>query len=164
MVCANIGKAEQSYSPLSMSIARKIHPAVVCLVTFCSLLPLQLLIFGDDMLILQGQLAGVMYTMVLIAFFCGSQWNNALNQQIAIVHISSLLLALLPWFLILARRFFNEEVMWGIMTGEVLLILAIDWIVLRSLYPKWYLKLRTFTSVALSISIALICLRKSMIY
>ena len=147
-----------------MSIARTIHPAVVCIVTLCSLLPLQLLIFGDDMLILQGQLAGVMYTMVLIAFFCGAQWHSALKKESAIVHVSSLLLALLPWFLILARRFFNEEVMWGFMVGEILFILGIDWLILSTLYPRWYLKLRTVTSVALSVSIVLICLRKAMIY
>ena len=50
----------------------------VSIIALVSLFPLQLLIFGDETVILQGQLAGSMYTMMLIAFFAGAQWNKAL--------------------------------------------------------------------------------------
>ena len=147
-----------------MRYAKHIHPITVSLVTLSSILPLQLLIFGDEAIILQGQLAGIMYTMILIAFFCGSQWNNALQKKFTIVHITSLFLAITPWFLILARRFFNEEVLWSFMGLEMLTILAIDWIFFRKHYPKWYFILRNLITILLSISIAIICIRKSIIY
>ena len=147
-----------------MKLARTIHPFVVCLIAFFSLLPLQLLIFGDDTVILQGQLAGILYTMILIAFFCGAQWSNALQKKIPLIHISSLILAITPWFLVLARRFFNEEVLWSFMGSEVLIILMIDWLYFRKLYPRWYFLLRNVVTVLLAISIAIICARKSIIY
>ncbi len=147
-----------------MRYAKHIHPIVVSLIALSSLLPLQLLIFGDEAIILQGQLAGIMYTMILIAFFCGSQWNNALQKKITFVHITSLLFAILPWFLILARRFFNEEVLWSFMGMEMLALLAIDWICFRKHYPKWYFILRNVITILLSICIAIICIRKSIIY
>lgn len=147
-----------------MHVARYLHPILVSIIALFSLIPLQLLIFGDETIVLQGQLAGIMYTMILIAFFAGAQWNNALHKKIPLIHITSLALAIIPWFLILARRFFNEEVLWSIMCGEVLFILAIDWLYFRKYYPQWYFQLRNIISILLSISIVIICIRKSIIY
>ena len=147
-----------------MHITRHIHPILVSIIALFSLIPLQLLIFGDETIVLQGQLAGIMYTMILIAFFAGAQWNNALQKKIPLIHITSLTLAIIPWFLILARRFFNEEVLWSLMCSEVLIILAIDWVYFRKHYPKWYFVLRNIITILLSISIAIICIRKSIIY
>ena len=146
-----------------MEIAKKIQPTIVCLLALSCLLPLQLLIFGDEAIILQGQLAGIMYTMILIAFFCGAQWSHALKNAYLPVHISSLTLAIMPWFLVLARRFFNEEVLWAFMAGELGLILAIDWLFLRKQYPTWYFILRNVITILLSICIIIICIRKSII-
>lgn len=147
-----------------MRLTHIIHPFIVCLIALFSLLPLQLLIFGDESVVLQGQLAGLLYTMILIAFFCGAQWSNALQKKIPIVHVSSLILAITPWFLVIARRFFNEEVLWAFMCCEVLAILLIDWVFFRKLYPRWYFLLRNITTLLLSISIAIICFRKSIIF
>lgn len=147
-----------------MHLTRHIHPVLVSIIALFSLTPLQLLIFGDDTVVLQGQLAGIMYTMILIAFFAGAQWNNALQKKIPLVHITSLTLAVIPWFLILARRFFNEEVLWSLMCSEVLIILAIDWLYFRKHYPRWYFLLRNIVTILLSTSIAIICIRKSIIY
>jgi len=147
-----------------MQLAKHVHPIIVCLIAVFSLLPLQLLIFGDETIILQGQLAGIMYTMILIAFFSGAQWSNALQKKMPIIHISSLILAITPWFLILARRFFNEEVLWFFMSCEVMAILMIDWLYFRKHYPRWYFILRNIVTVLLSLSIAIICIRKSIIF
>ena len=52
-----------------MHIAQKAQPLIVSVLALASLLPLQLLIFGDDMMVLHGQLAGIMYVMVLLLPF-----------------------------------------------------------------------------------------------
>jgi len=148
----------------SMRLVKKVQPTLVCLLALMSILPLQLLIFGDEAIILQGQLAGIMYTMILIAFFCGAQWSNALKRKFLLINVSSLLLAITPWFLVLARRYFNEEVLWAFMAGELMLILLIDWIYFRKHYPKWYFMLRNLITLLLSASIIIICIRKSVIY
>lgn len=147
-----------------MQLTQRIQPALVSLLAFSSLLPLQLLIFGDDALVLQGQLAGIMYTMILIAFFAGAQWNNAITHQKLFVHITSLALAITPWFMILARRRYNEEFLWGIMAAEMSAILIIDWIFFRRHYPAWYFLLRNLTTIFLAVSIVFICLRKASIH
>jgi drug/metabolite transporter (DMT)-like permease len=136
----------------------------VSIIALVSLFPLQLLIFGDETVILQGQLAGIMYTMILIAFFAGAQWNKALEHNISAVHLSSMLLAITPWCLILLRRFFDEEFLWGILSSEMLAILAIDWLCFRKYYPSWYFRLRNYTTILLSISIIIICIRKALIF
>ena len=147
-----------------MHIAQKAQPLVVSVLALASLLPLQLLIFGDDMMVLHGQLAGIMYVMVLIAFFSGAQWNIAIAQKNLIVHITSLTLAITPWFMILARRHYNEEVLWGTMAAEISTILLIDWIFFRKHYPAWYFILRNLTIILLGLSILLICYRKASIH
>lgn len=147
-----------------MRIAQYRQRICVSLIALGSLLPLQLLVFGDEAVILQGQLAGIMYMMILIAFFSGAQWNKALEHNIALIHITSMLLAIIPWFLILLRRLFNEEILWGILILEVLTILVIDWLCFRKHYPRWYFILRNFTTFLLSISIITICIRKALIF
>ena len=147
-----------------MHIAQKAQPFVVSILALASLLPLQLLIFGDDMMVLHGQLAGIMYVMILIAFFSGAQWNIAITQKNLVVHITSLVLAITPWFMILARRHYNEEVLWGTMAAEMSTILLIDWIFFRKYYPTWYFILRNLTTILLGLSIMLICYRKASIY
>ena len=147
-----------------MHIAQKAQPFVVSILALASLLPLQLLIFGDDMMVLHGQLAGIMYVMILIAFFSGAQWNIAITQKNLVVHITSLVLAITPWFMILARRHYNEEVLWGTMAAEMSTILLIDWIFFRKHYPTWYFILRNLTTILLGLSIILICYRKASIH
>ena len=147
-----------------MQLTQRIQPVLVSLLAVSSLLPLQLLIFGDDALVLQGQLAGIMYTMILIAFFAGAQWNNAITHKKLFVHITSLALAIIPWFMILARRRYNEEFLWGIMAAEMSAILLIDWIFFRRHYPTWYFLLRNLTTIILAVSIVFICLRKASIH
>ena len=147
-----------------MQLAKKVQPALVSLLALCSLLPLQLLIFGDDAIVLQGQLAGIMYTMILIAFFAGAQWNKAITHQNLFVHISSLALAITPWFMILGRRSYNEEVLWGAMAAEMAAILVIDWVFFKKHYPTWYFILRNLTTILLAITIVMICMRKSAIH
>ena len=66
--------------------------------------------------------------------------------------------------MILARRHYNEEVLWGTMAAEISTILLIDWIFFRKHYPAWYFILRNLTIILLGLSILLICYRKASIH
>lgn len=146
-----------------MRTTKNIHSIAVIIMALVSILPLQLLIFGDEVVILQGQLAGIMYIMILIAFLCGIQWSQAVHRKITLIHFTSPFLAITPWFLILARRFFNEEVLWAVMGLEMIIILAIDWICFKRYHPQWYFMLKNIITCLLCICIAIVCIRKSLI-
>ena len=139
-----------------------LHFSFVCVLTLAGLIPVQLLVFGDQTTFLAGQFFGFSYFAVLLSFLSGIHWAFGLMLRRWILHLTSVILSLLPWLAFVLQKLdiIKElETVWTIILLDALLILFIDYFYLYKHYEPRYLRLRGITTALLALSIIVIIIR-----
>ena len=79
------------------------HFYLISILTLSGVLPLQVLVFGNQTIFLQGQFLGFAYVSVLISFLSGVHWAFGLILRRWALQVSSVVLALCPCPVFFAR-------------------------------------------------------------
>ena len=138
------------------------HFYLISILTLSGVLPLQVLVFGNQTIFLQGQFLGFAYVSVLISFLSGVHWAFGLILRRWALQVSSVVLALCPWVTLLLQKldFIKElETVWTIILLDVMLLLLIDYNYLNRQYELRYLRLRSISTFLLMLTIAVIIVR-----
>lgn len=92
-------------------------------------LPLLMLIFLPAYLWHHAQFVAQTYLVVILAFISGIDWKVALERKHSLVLCWSILLSLLPWFILT----------YSLLTADVILSWTMLWVVLNT---AWFIDLR----------------------
>lgn len=142
----------------------KLQFNIVSIITFSSLLPFFILVFGSDSLFLQAQLFGQVYLAIIISFLCGMHWNIGLTYKIVYLNISSSMLAFLPWLVILLHKLslipsVKMETIWISMLLNIFVISIIDNFYLQKIHNTKYLTIRSINTSIITLCLTIIILR-----
>ncbi|MEC8064387.1 MAG: hypothetical protein VX112_06040 [Pseudomonadota bacterium] len=138
------------------------HFYFVAFLTLAGLLPLQIVVFGNQIFFLAGQFFAFSYISIILAFLSGVHWAFGLMLRKWFLHLTSIVLSLVPWAAYFAQKlnYIHElETVWTIILLDTVLLLFIDYFYLYNHYEPRYLKLRGITTGLLMASIIIIIAR-----
>lgn len=138
------------------------HFILITILTLFGLLPLQVLVFGSQVVFLAGQFLGFSYVAILLSFLAGVHWAYGLMLRNWILQLSSVVLSLAPWFALLMQKLdiIKElETVWTLILLDTMILLLIDYHYLNKQYDKRYLQLRCVATGLLMLTIIVIILR-----